>query len=192
MKNNINSRKLKACPRPRSGVKCIKLGMLAFTFYFLLSTFSFVQAQNTSPINLLPTTPNTPAVNQTPIQNQNGGGSPVGLAICTGAKDPANPNDNRPICDFNYFLQEGRAIINWLFLIAIPIAIVLFAYGGVLLIIGTPGNRNKAKDIFIAAGIGFGIMLIAWVSVYTIVSWLTNGSNSSSGNQSGITSFLGQ
>ena len=85
-----------------------------------------------------------------------------------------------------------RTVINWLFVIAIPIAIVLFAYGGVLYILGTPGNRKKANEIFTAAGIGFGIMLIAWVSVYTIVSWLTTGSNGSSTNPTGITTFLGQ
>jgi hypothetical protein len=118
--------------------------------------------------------------------------TPLGLVICTGARDSSNPNDVRPICNFNYFLQEMRTVINWLFVIAIPIAIVLFAYGGVLYILGTPGNRKKAKEIFTAAGIGFGIMLIAWVSVYTIVSWLTTGTNSSSNNPTGVTTFLGQ
>jgi hypothetical protein len=146
---------------------------------------------NTQAIPLLSTTPSAPAANQTPIgPSQNT--TPLGLAICTGARDPANPGDIRPICDFNYLLQEGRAIINWLFVIAIPIATVLFAYGGILYILGTPGNRKKARDIFTAAGIGFGIMLIAWVSVYTIVSWLTTGTNSSSNNPNGVTTFLGQ
>ena len=118
--------------------------------------------------------------------------TPLGLVICTGARDSSNPNDIRPICNFNYFLQEMRTVINWLFVIAIPIAIVLFAYGGILYILGTPGNRSKANGVFTATGIGFGIMLIAWVSVYTIVSWLTTGTNSSSSNTTGVTTFLGQ
>ena len=114
----------------------------------------------------------------------------TGLAVCSGV---ASSTDSAiPVCDFNYFLKEIRTVINWLFVIAIPIAIVLFAYGGVLYILGTPGNRKKANSIFTAAGIGFGIMLIAWVSVYTIVSWLTTGSNGSSVIPTGITTFLGQ
>jgi hypothetical protein len=117
--------------------------------------------------------------------------TPLGLVICTGAHDPANPNDVRPICNFNYLLQEGRTIINWLFAISVPIAMVLFAYGGVLYIIGTEGSRSKANGIFTATGIGFIIMLVAWVSVYTIVSWLTTGSNTSN-SATGITTFLGQ
>jgi len=142
-------------------------------------------------VNVNSSNSNVPATNQTSVTS-NTGNSSVGLVICTGAKDSANPGDNRPICDFNYFLQEMRTIINWLFVIAIPIAIVLFAYGGILYILATPGIRKKANEVFTATGIGFGIMLIAWVSVYTIVSWLTTGSNTSSNNQTGITTFLGK
>ena len=144
-------------------------------------------------VNVSPTNQITPTAQQYsssagPSQNT----TPLGLVVCTGAQDSSNPNDVRPICNFNYLLVEGRTIINWLFMISIPIAVVLFAYGGILYILGTPGNRSKAKGIFTAAGIGFGIMLIAWVSVYTIVSWLTTGSNSSTSNPTGITTFLGQ
>ena len=142
-----------------------------------------------------PTVPLTPPANTT--TNTNTGSSPTntsgsassasGLVVCTGAAD----GTNRPICNFNYFLQEGQHVINWLFVIAIPIAMVLFAYGGILYMFGTPGNRSKAKGVFTAAGIGFGIMLIAWVSVYTIVNWLTTGTNT--GNSTNpVTSFLGQ
>jgi len=137
-----------------------------------------------------PTGSNAAASNQTPAASSNtgGGGATGGLVICTGAAD----GTGRPICDFSYLLIEGRTIINWLFVIAIPIAIALFAYGGILYILGTPGNRTKANGVFTATGIGFGIMLIAWVSVYTIVSWLTTGTNGGSSNQTGITTFLGK
>jgi len=131
------------------------------------------------------TNSSAPATNQTPTQTSSGNAK--GLVVCTGATD----GTGRPICNFNYFLIEMRTVINWLFVIAIPIAIVLFAFGGVLYIIGTSKNRTWANQIFTATGIGFGIMLIAWVSVYTIVSWLTTGTNSSSNNQTGITAFLG-
>ena len=183
------------------------------TYHFLLYTLTFafcllpfaipiVQAQTlattvllNSPANSNTTQPsaNNPVATQgyaSPI-GPSANTTPIGLVICNGARDLSNPNDVRPICDFNYFLQEMRHVINWLFVIAIPIAIVLFAYGGILYILGTPGNRKKANEIFTAAGIGFGIMLIAWVSVYTIVSWLTAGNNGGSTNPTGITTFLG-
>lgn len=117
------------------------------------------------------------------------GGTSGGLVVCTGATDTTG----RPICSFNYLLQEGQKIITWLFLIAVPVAMVLFAYGGILYMFGTPGNRKKANGIFTAAGIGFGIMLVAWVFVYTVVNWLTmgsSGSTNSSNNPTGVTSLL--
>jgi hypothetical protein len=169
--------------------------MVVIVTIALLATTSVLYAQNNTiapTVDLSNTNSNTTPTNQTPTPTQTSSGNSSGLVICTGARDTANPNDKRPICDFNYFLQEIRTVINWLFVIAIPIAIVLFAFGGILYILGTAKNRNRAKDIFIATGIGFGIMLIAWVSVYTIVSWLTTGTNSSSNNPTGITTFLGQ
>ena len=166
---------------------------LIFAFCLLPFAIPIVHADTTvaPTVDLSNTNSSAPSASQTPTP-PNTGSNPTGLVICTGAKDTANPNDNRPICDFNYFLQEIRTVINWLFVIAIPVATVLFAYGGILYILGTPGNRTKARGVFTATGIGFGIMLIAWVSVYTIVSWLTTGSNGSSTNPTGITTFLGQ
>ena len=144
-------------------------------------------------VNVTPTNQAVPTAQQYtspagPSQNT----TPLGLVICTGARDASNPNDVRPICNFSYLLIEGRTIINWMFMISIPIAATLFAYGGILYMLSTSSNRKKANGIFTATGIGFGIMLIAWVSVYTIVSWLTTGSNTSSSNPTGITTFLGQ
>jgi hypothetical protein len=169
--------------------------MIAIAIMAFLSIAPIIHADTTAPtVNLNQPSANNPVATQgdtSPI-GPSANTMPLGLVICTGARDSSNPNDVRPICDFNYFLQEMRTVINWLFVIAIPIAIVLFAYGGILYILGTPGNRKKANEIFTAAGIGFGIMLIAWVSVYTIVSWLTTGSNNSSTSGSTVTTFLGQ
>jgi hypothetical protein len=163
--------------------------MIAIVFVSFLLIAPIIYADTTAPtVNLTNTNsnPNTPTANQTPTQTSSGNAK--GLVVCTGATD----GTGRPICDFNYFLKEMRTVINWLFVIAIPIAIVLFAFGGILYIIGTSKNRTWANQIFTATGIGFGIMLIAWVSVYTIVSWLTTGTNGSSNNPTGITTFLGQ
>ncbi|MDE2188602.1 MAG: hypothetical protein KGJ35_02645 [Patescibacteria group bacterium] len=122
--------------------------------------------------------------------NQTSANTPYGgLVVCTGVSD----GTNRPVCNFNYLIIEGQHIINFLFMIAIPVAAVLFAYGGILYMVGNEGSRKKANGIFWAAGIGFGIMLIAWVSVYTVVNWLTNGVTSgTTSSQSGITTFLGK
>jgi hypothetical protein len=163
------------------------LAMIAIAVVALLSIAPIIHADTTVAPTVDLTNTNT-ATNQTPAPTQTSSGNASGLVVCTGAAD----GTGRPICDFNYFLQEMRHVINWLFVIAIPIATVLFAYGGILYILGTASNRSKAKGVFTATGIGFGIMLIAWVSVYTIVSWLTTGSNSSSSNPTGITTFLGQ
>ena len=169
--------------------------MAAIVLVALLSIAPILHAQTPPTVPLTP--PNASANNPVATQGYaapigpSANTTPLGLVICTGARDPSNPGDIRPICDFNYFLQEMRTVINWLFVIAIPIAIVLFAYGGILYILGTPGNRKKANGVFTATGIGFGIMLIAWVSVYTIVSWLTAGNNGSTNNPTGITTFLG-
>lgn len=163
--------------------------MAAIVLLALLSIAPIIHAATTGTVLLTPpANSNTTAANQTPTPSNNGASNPIGLVKCTGAPD----GTGRPICNFNYFLIEMRTVINWLFVIAIPIAIVLFAYGGILYILGTPGNRSKANGVFTATGIGFGIMLIAWVSVYTIVSWLTTGTNGSSNNPTGITTFLGQ
>jgi hypothetical protein len=172
-------------------ISALVLFMTSTVVVTSLDIIPVAYATTTQTVLLTSPNSNTTAANQTPTPS-NTGSNPTGLVICTGAKDTANPNDNRPICDFNYFLIEMRTVINWLFVIAIPIAIVLFAFGGILYILGTPGNRKKANGVFTATGIGFGIMLVAWVSVYTIVSWLTTGSNSSSSNPNGITTFLGQ
>lgn len=163
------------------------------------SSYSYNGTQACIPSSSQVSNPTSPTVDLNPNSTAgtaapaatNNGITPVSapsLAICTGVAD----GSGRPICDFNELLIEGRTIIDWLFAVAVPIAVVLFAYGGLLYITGTSGNRTKANGIFTAAGIGFGIMLIAWVSVYTIVGWLTAGTNSNSANPTGITSFLGQ
>ena len=174
MKNKIKSQKSKGCPRQRSGVK-VKNSKVNQINHFLLYTLTFAFC-------LLPITISSTVYAQTNTY--------TGLAICSGVASSTDPAI--PVCDFNYLLIEGQHIINWLFIIAIPVAIVLFSYAGVLYIIGTQSNRKKANGIFTAAGIGFGIMLIAWISVYTVVNWLTAGNNGSSANTTGITTFLGQ
>lgn len=105
-----------------------------------------------------------------------------GLVQCDGVvqKDGTEPGRQNP-CDFAALLKTVKFMINWLFIITIPIATVAFAYGGFLYLTGTSGNIGTAKKIFQSVATGFIIMLIAWVSVVTVVNWFID-QNSASGS----------
>lgn len=99
-----------------------------------------------------------------------------GLVKCDGILDPKEPFRNNP-CNFVALMAMVKSTINWLFLITIPIMTVLLAYAGLLYMTGTQGNIGTAKSIFQSAGKGFIIMLIAWVSVITVVNWFITQKN---------------
>ncbi len=80
-------------------------------------------------------------------------------------------------CDFGALINTTKFIINWLFVITIPIATVLFAYGGLLYLTGQDSKIKQAKAIFLSVAIGFIIMLIAWFAVTTIVNWFTESNS---------------
>ncbi len=80
-------------------------------------------------------------------------------------------------CDFAALLQTVKTSINWLFAIAVPLMIVFIAYGGLLYMTGSQKNIGIAKGIFLSAGKGFIIMLVAWVAVITVVNWFISDAN---------------
>lgn len=88
-------------------------------------------------------------------------------------------------CDFQALMATINKMINWMFYISIPAAGVLFSYAGLLYIRGTSNSRSQANKIFTSVGIGFIIMLVAWIGVRTAVDWLVN-------KNSGATTFLGK
>lgn len=96
-----------------------------------------------------------------------------GLVQCDGVVDPTRTDQVK--CDFTALMNQIKFLVNWLFYISVPIAIVLFAYSGFLYISGTPGNVSKAKGMFTTVGIGFALMCIAWFVIYTLLTWLTKG-----------------
>ncbi len=109
-----------------------------------------------------------------------------GFVDCDGViRDKNIEGDRQKVCDFNALLGTINKLINWAFAISVPVATVLFAYAGLLLMNGKPGDRTKAKDIFTNVAIGFIIMLVAWVSVRTVVDWFVKP-------DSGATTFLGK
>ena len=93
-----------------------------------------------------------------------------GLVKCDGVLDP-NEQDRQIKCDFAALMSMVKSTINWLFLITIPILVLLLSYGGLLYMSGNKKNIDTAKSIFQSAAKGFIIMLVAWVSVVTVVNW---------------------
>lgn len=105
-----------------------------------------------------------------------------GLVKCDGvvAKDiDGNPleKDRQQVCDFNALMNMVKSTINWLFFITVPIVTVFMAYAGVLYMTGTSGNISTAKKIFPSIAKGFIIMLVAWISVITVVNWFVTEKN---------------
>ena len=95
--------------------------------------------------------------------NSNGGNPPPGggLVTCT---------DN---CGFNELLDMINKIINFVLLVlAVPIAAIMFAYAGFLLVFsgGEAGKRTKAKDIFLNVVIGLVVVAACWLIVHTLLN----------------------
>jgi hypothetical protein len=88
-----------------------------------------------------------------------------GLVPCSGAD-----------CDFNALRTLIENIINFLFIVAAPVAALLFAYAGFLYVTdaGSGKNLSKAKSIFTTAFWGLVFMASAWLVVKLIVSTLGN------------------
>ncbi len=83
-------------------------------------------------------------------------------------------------CGFNELFDLINGVINFLiFVIALPIAAIMFAYAGFLLAFSgiQPEARSKAKKIFGQVVFGFVLAVAAWLIIHTILSILGyNGS----------------
>lgn len=75
---------------------------------------------------------------------------------------------NCQACDISKLAQR---IINWLIGFSIPLAAAMFAYAGVMLFTsqGNPNARKLALEVFKNVGIGFVIVLCAWLGIQTIL-----------------------
>ncbi len=75
-------------------------------------------------------------------------------------------------CDLDDFMQLINNVINFLlFDISLPIAAVLFAYGGFKLMLGSgdSGARSGVKKLLLNVVIGFIVALAAWLIVHVIL-----------------------
>lgn len=95
-----------------------------------------------------------------------------------GVKDEAvlaeHPDYSKP-CGFLQFMALINGIIDFIFkFLALPIAAIMFAYAGVLLVTsaGSPESRTKAKSIFFSTFIGLALAAGAWIIVKTLLSIL--------------------
>lgn len=83
-------------------------------------------------------------------------------------------------CTFDNLITLAQNVINFLiFMIAAPIAAVMFAYAGFLMVTnqGNESQVNQAKGIFTNVLIGFVIALAAWLLVnYVLVFFLGDNS----------------
>src|SRR3989338_8518367 len=86
-----------------------------------------------------------------------------GLVTCTGI--------NCNLCGFGQLIQN---IINFLIGLSIPIAVVMFAWAGILYFTsaGNKTNVTRAKGIFKTVFIGFILALTGWLVVQTVLSVL--------------------
>lgn len=100
----------------------------------------------------------SPQLSQTFPQSQ------YGLLTCSGIYD-CN------ICSFGQLIQN---IINFLIGLSIPIAVVMFAWAGILYFTSATSETNitRAKGIFKTVFIGFLIALTGWLVVQTVLSVL--------------------
>lgn len=73
-------------------------------------------------------------------------------------------------CGFNDLITGIQNVLDWLMMISVPVAALMFAYAGWLYITAR-GDKNKiqtAHKVFVNVGVGFALVLGAWVIVYTI------------------------
>src|SRR3989338_8903582 len=78
-------------------------------------------------------------------------------------------------CDFNALLKLANNVINFvLFMLAMPIAAIMFAYAGWLYMSSgfKPAQKDTAKKIFSSVFFGILIAAGAWLLVNTILNLL--------------------
>lgn len=79
-------------------------------------------------------------------------------------------------CNLESLIQLFKNLVNWLIMIAVPVAAIAIAYAGWLFIWGgtNPGSRGKANTILWSAVIGLGVVLAASLIVKAILTALAN------------------
>ena len=97
----------------------------------------------------------------------------------------ANRDGAGRICGFYDAIGLVKRVIDYIFILALPILAIVFAYAGYLLLTsgGAEGKRTSAKNAMINAVTGIVVVMAAWLIVKTIVTSL--------GVSQGLTGILG-
>jgi hypothetical protein len=82
--------------------------------------------------------------------------------------------DDASYCDYNFVILMISRIINFIFLLVLPIAGVIAVVTGVMILTsgGNPTQRQKAKNAFMKFFIGIIIVMVAWLLVATVLRTL--------------------
>ncbi len=78
-------------------------------------------------------------------------------------------------CDFNGVLHLINNVVHFiLFFLAVPIAAIMFAYAGFILLTsgGSTEKKSKAKNIFLNVAIGLIFAAASWLIISTVLSIL--------------------
>lgn len=98
-----------------------------------------------------------------------------GLVPCSNTPDENGFIAPKDKCDFFSLMTLISTIINFLlFKMTVPIAAIMFAYAGFLMVTsgGSPEAKTKAKGIFTSVVFGLIIAIAAWLIIRTILSIL--------------------
>lgn len=84
----------------------------------------------------------------------------------------AIPGTNECECGFRDVVAEIKQLINFAFLLAMPLTVIAITWAGIQILLarGNPGKINEAKKLATQVLTGFIIVLTAWLIVYTITS----------------------
>jgi len=88
-----------------------------------------------------------------------------------GREDPTD-------CNFQALVATANRIINFIITIAGSFAAILFAYAGFMYLTaqGDTGKISQAHNIFKSVLVGFVVILVAWLIVYTLLNTLLHPS----------------
>lgn len=90
---------------------------------------------------------------------------------CDGVISNNEPNRQNK-CNFASLINTVKYLVNWAFVISIPVIIGLIAWAGLLHMTGKKENITKSYAIMRNAVIGFAIMITAWFIVTTLLKWI--------------------
>jgi len=131
-----------------------------------------------NPLPLQPMTANPSGANQ-PVVNSTWEFTTQQIALLNGGIVPdcgydLGPDGNGRICGFNDLIGLIQQVIEYIFILTIPITAIVFAYAGFLYITSgeNPKKREDAKNAMIKVVVGIAVVMSAWLIVTLIVRTL--------------------